>query len=172
MRMMRLALAVLAATLAPAAGHAQGQGTPSCKDQEPPFALTAANRQTDAALQQAVVGKKFVYLRESLRTPGVWVKNMREHRGDGSFVYSCAYGRGADGPMRPCASFGSQEKRVAGARDVGVWNMKNDTVCSVKSGFGANTEDCFALHSQGGVFAARRVSGPRAACVNGKITFE
>ncbi len=170
--MMRIALVLALAIAAPGAALAQSQSTPSCKDAEAPFALTAANRLTGATLQQAVVGKRLVYLRESLRTPGMWVRNIREHRGDGSFVYACEYGRKETGPWRPCASFGSQEKRVAGARDVGVWSVKNETVCSVKSAFGANTEDCFSLHRQGAVFAARRFSGPRSVCINGTITFE
>jgi len=170
--MTRIALVLAAAIAAPGSAVAQSQTTPSCKDAEAPFALSAANRLTGASLQQAVVGKRLVYLRESLRTPGAWVKNIREHRADGSFVYVCEYGRKETGPWRPCGSFGSQEKRVAGARDVGVWSVKNETVCSVKSAFGANTEDCFALHRQGAAFAARRVSGPRAVCINGTITFE
>ena len=137
-----------------------------------PFATSPANRLTGAALMQAISGKRLTYIRESIRTPGAWVNNMRDHRPDGSFVYLCEFGRSQDGPFRPCNSFGSVEKRVAGSRDVGVWSIRNEAVCSVKSGFGANTEDCVAIHRQGAVLAAVRMSGPRAVCINGTITLK
>lgn len=147
--MKRLALAAFAVSVLPGAASAQGGGNPSCKEGAMPFAATATNRLTGAALLQAVSGKRLVYIRESLRTPGAWVNNMRDYRADGSFVYICEFGRSADGPWRPCGSFGSVERRVAGARDVGVWSIKNDAVC-----------------------AAKRVSGPIAVCMPGAITLQ
>jgi len=136
-----------------------------------PFAATAANKLTGTQLQQAVSGKKLVYLRKSLRFPGMMVNNTREHRPDGSMVYSCEYRRG-DAPWTPCKSIGSVEKRVAGSRDIGVWSIKNGNLCSAKAAFGEHTEDCFAIHRQGAVYAANRVSGPRAVCMQGTITFK
>lgn len=169
--MLRLFTAVALAALAPALVSAQTtRGTPTCADEPLPFEPTAANKLVGAQLQQAVVGKTMVYLRKSLRTPGMMVNNMRDHRADGSMVYSCEYRRG-DAPWTPCKSIGSVEKRVAGSRDVGVWSVKNGNLCSAKAAFGEHTEDCFAIHRQGAVYAAKRVSGPLAVCMQGTITF-
>ena len=163
-----LALVALAPVLASA--ETRG-GTPSCADEPLPFEATAANKLAGAQLQQAIVGKTLVYVRKSLRNPGVMVNNMREHRPDGSMVYSCEYRRG-DAPWKPCTSIGSVEKRVAGSRDIGVWSVKNGNLCSAKAAFGEHTEDCFAIHRQGAVYAAKRVSGPLAVCMQGTITFK
>ncbi|MCW5774680.1 MAG: hypothetical protein KIT16_23750 [Rhodospirillaceae bacterium] len=170
--MRRIAMAAIAALLLPAAASSQGRGTPSCKDAAQPFALAAQNRLTGPALRQAVSGKTLVYIRESIRTPGVWVNNRRDLRADGSMVYTCQYGRRREGPWRPCRSFGSQEKRVEGARDVGVWSIRGDALCGAKASFGEKVVDCFAIHRQGTVFAARRVSGPLAVCMQGTIALE
>ncbi|HEY7611208.1 MAG TPA: hypothetical protein VIF14_18425 [Alphaproteobacteria bacterium] len=154
--------------LAPSLAAAQARGSPACKDAAMPFAATAANRLAGAA----VSGKRFIYVRESLRTPGVWVKGTRELRADGSMRYTCEVSRSEAGPWRPCRSFGSVERQTAGSRDVGVWSIKNNAVCAAKASFGEQTEDCFALHRQGAIVAAMRVSGPRAACVQGTIILE
>jgi hypothetical protein len=137
-----------------------------------PFAATAANRLAGAQLQQAVAGRTLVYIRESIRMPGVWFRGAREHRADGSMIYTCQAGRAAKGPWRPCKSFGSAERQAAGGRDVGVWSIKNEALCSAKAAFGDRSEDCFAIHKEGAVLAAKRVSGPLAACVQGTVTLQ
>lgn len=137
-----------------------------------PFAATAANRLTGAALRQAVSGKTLVYIRETHRAPGLWVNNRRELRPDGSMVYTCQVARSAEGPWRPCRSFGSKEKRVQGARDVGVWSIRNEALCGAKASFGERVVDCFAIHRQGAAYAAKRVSGPLAVCMQGNIVLE
>jgi hypothetical protein len=163
----------LALALAPALASAQTPrgGTPACADEPLPFEATAANKLAGAQLQQAIAGKTLVYIRKSLRYPGMMVNNMREHRPDGSMVYSCEYRRG-DAPWTPCKSIGSVERRVAGGRDVGVWSVKNGNLCSAKAAFGERTEDCFSIHRQGSLYAAKRVSGPLAVCMQGTITFK
>jgi hypothetical protein len=161
------------AILVPGGALAQmTQGTPACKDGAIPFAATAANRLVGAQLQQAVTGKTVVYLRESLRNPGLWVRSMREHRADGSMLYTCEASRARTGPWVACKSIGSVERRVAGGRDVGVWSIKNENLCSTKAAFGERTEDCFAIHREGAVYAAKRVSGPLAACMQGEVTLQ
>ncbi|MBL8662393.1 MAG: hypothetical protein JNM29_06175 [Candidatus Odyssella sp.] len=170
--MPRFVLAALACAALASGAAAQSRGTPVCKDAPMPFAATEANRLSAAALQQAVSGKTLVYVRESIRTPGTWIKGEREHRGDGSMIYTCAVARSAEGPWRPCTSFGPAERQVAGGRDVGIWSVKNGALCSAKAAFGERSEDCFAIHRQGGVLAARRVSGPLAACVQGTVTLQ
>jgi hypothetical protein len=170
--MQRMALAVLiGATLAQPA-PAQSRQTPVCKDGNLPFAATQANRVAGAALQQAVTGRRLVYVREFSNRPGTWFRGTREHRDDGSHVFTCEAGRSAGGPWQPCSSFGSVEQKASGARDVGVWAIKADALCSTKSAFQGRVEDCFAIHRQGAVCAAKRVSGPLSACVQGTITFE
>jgi hypothetical protein len=170
--MQRMALAALiGATLAQPA-IAQSRQTPLCKDGELPFAATQANRLTGAALQQAATGKRLVYVREFSNRPGTWFRGTREHRDDGSHVYTCEVARSAGGPWQPCTSFGSVEQKASGARDVGVWTIKGEALCATKSAFQGRVEDCFAIHRQGAVFAAKRVSGPPSACVQGAITFE
>lgn len=160
------------AAFAPSVAIAEAtRGTPACADEPLPFEATAANKLASAQLQQAIVGKTLVYLRKSLRYPGMMVNNMREHRPDGSMLYSCEFRRG-DAPWKPCTSIGSVERRVAGSRDVGIWSIKNGSLCSAKAAFGEGTEDCFAIHRQGSVYAAKRVSGPLSACMQGPITFK
>jgi hypothetical protein len=53
-----------------------------------------------------------------------------------------------------------------------VWSIKNDNLCSAKAAFGERTEDCFAIHRQGSAYAAKRVSGPVAACMQGEVTLQ
>ncbi len=168
--MLRVFIGALAGTAMAATAAAQSRGTPTCKDAPMPFEVTAANKLGGAQLQQAVGGKTLVYVRESTRTPGVWIRGAREHRTDGSMIYTCEVGRSANGPWRPCKSFGSVERQAAGGRDVGVWSIKSEALCSAKAAFGDRSEDCFALHRQGEVIAAKRVSGPLSACVQGTVT--
>jgi hypothetical protein len=171
--MHRIVIAAAAyVALGTGAAVAQGQGTPTCKDAAMPFEAAAANRLRGATLREAITGKKLVYIREMIRTPGAWFRGTREHRPDGSMIYRCDVAGSANGPWRPCKSFGSAERRAEGARDVGVWSIKNEALCSAKAAFGDRTEDCFAIHKQGGVLAAKRVSGPRAACVQGTVTLD
>ena len=78
-----------------------------------PFATSPANRLTGAALMQAISGKRLTYVRESVRTPGAWVNNMRDHRPDGSFVYLCEFGRTEAAPGAPATR---SARRKAGRR--------------------------------------------------------
>jgi hypothetical protein len=137
-----------------------------------PFAPTAANRLTGATLQQAVTGKRLGYVRESIRVPGVIVSNTRELRADGSMVYTCTFARSQNGPWQPCKSYGSMKTRREGARDVGVWSIKNDAVCSVHAAFDEKAENCVAIHRQGPVLVAVRTGGSRTACIPGVITLQ
>ena len=132
----------------------------------------AGNRLQGPALQQAVSGKRLTYVRESLRTSGVWVSNTRELRADGSFAYVCEFSRNPSGPWRPCSSFGSQKNQATGNKDVGVWSIKNNTLCMTGAAFGESSESCFAIQRQGTAFAAKRMSGPPAVCIEGSITLQ
>lgn len=165
---MRIPIAAFIAAVLPTIAAAETvRGNPPCKEGAMPFEATVANRLTGAPLQQAVSGKRLVFVRESLRKPGLWSKIGRELRTDGSFVYTCEFARSPSGPWQPCQTFGSTTKRVAGARDVGVWNLKNDAVCATMASFGEKSANCFAIHRQGAAVAAKRVSGQ--ACVQGAI---
>lgn len=137
-----------------------------------PFPPTAANQLTGTQLRQAVTGKRLGYMRESIRLPGVFVSNARELRADGSMVYTCTFSRSPNGPWSPCKSYGSMQKRREGARDVGVWSIKNDAVCSVHAAFDEKAENCVKIHRQGSVLAAVRASGSRTACIPGTITLQ
>lgn len=137
-----------------------------------PFATTSANQLTGAALQKAVTGKRLRYVRESIRLPGIHVNNSREFRPDGSMVYICQFSRSANGPWRPCKSYGSIKTRREGSRDVGVWSIKRNAVCSVHASFGEKAENCVTLHRQGAVLAAVRTSGSRTACIPGTIILD
>ena len=170
--MMRVACVVLAFAAATSTAAAQQRGGALCKDGAMPFAAAADNRLSGAALQQALAGRKLGYLLESLRTPGVWVNNARELRSDGSLVYTCEFSRSPSGPWSPCTSFGSTTKQAAGARDVGVWAIRNDTLCMTGAAFGESSESCFAIHRQGAATAAKRVSGPPSVCIEGAITLQ
>ena len=170
--MQRMALAALIGAMLAQPASAQSSQTPVCRDGDLPFAATQANRLTGAALQQAAIGKRLIYVREFVNRPGTWFRGTREHRNDGSHAFTCEFGRTATGPWQPCANFGSVEKKASGARDVGVWAIKGEALCTTKSAFQGRVEDCFAIHRQGSVYAAKRVSGPLSACVQGTITFE
>ena len=170
--MNRFALAAAVIALLPSAAAAQQRGGALCKDGAPPFEATAGNRLSGPALQQALTGKRLGYVRESLRTAGVWVNNSRDLQGDGSFAYSCGFSRNPSGPWQPCTSFGSTTRQAAGARDVGVWSIKNNALCMTGAAFGESSEACFAIHRQGAAVAAKRVSGPPSVCIEGTITLQ
>lgn len=170
--MMRLALAVVAIAAASLPATAQQRGGALCKDGTMPFDAAAGNRLSGPALQQALAGKKLVYVRESLRTAGVWLNNTRELRPDGSFAYTCEFSRNQSGPWSPCTSFGSTTKQASGAKDVGVWSIKNNTICMTGAAFGESSDSCFAIHRQGSAVAAKRVSGPASVCIEGGITLQ
>ncbi|MGH7005218.1 MAG: hypothetical protein ACREIP_14840, partial [Alphaproteobacteria bacterium] len=163
---------VIAIAAASTAAAAQQRGGALCKDGALPFDATAGNRLSGTPLQQALAGKKLGYLRESLRTSGVWVNNARELRTDGSLVYTCEFSRSPSGPWSPCTSFGSTTKQASGARDVGVWSVKNNALCMTGAAFGESSESCFAIHRQGSAVAAKRVSGPQSVCIEGAITLQ
>jgi hypothetical protein len=162
-------LRFLVAVLVCVPSLALAEGAASCKDGPMPFPASAANQLTGAQLQQAVTGRRLVYIRESIRIPGVWVNNSRELKPDGSMVYVCTFARSPNGPWQPCKSYGSQQNRREGARDVGVWSIKNDAVCSVHAAFDEKQENCVTIHRQGAVYAAIRTSGSRTACIPGAI---
>jgi len=170
--MMRLAMAVVAIAALSFPAAAQQRGGALCKDGAMPFEAAAGNRISGPALQQTLAGKRLGYLRESLRTSGVWVNNTRELRADGSFAYTCEFSRSPSGPWRPCTSFGSTTNQATGARDVGVWTVKNNALCMTGAAFGESAEACFALHRQGTAVAAKRVSGPVSVCIEGGITLQ
>lgn len=168
---MRRALVFAMAFLA-SASPALAQNQPSgglCRDIEPPFAATEANRLAGDRLQQSLSGKTLIYTRPFTTAAG-FSKNSRELRPDGSSVYVCESGAAETGPWRPCARFGSQRQNVSGARDAAVWSVKDRALCVASAAFGA--EACFSIHQQGAVFAARRISGAVSICMQGPITLQ
>jgi hypothetical protein len=169
---MRIMTAALLAVLVPAAALAQARSGAQCKDGAVPFEASAANRLNGPALQQAVAGKRLGYVRESLRTQGVWVNNGRTLRTDGSMLYTCEFSRNQGGPWQPCTSFGSTAQQTKGSRDVGVWNIKDNALCMTGASFGESSTSCFAIHKQGAVFAAKRITGHPAVCIEGAITLQ
>lgn len=164
-------LAALAAAQ-PSLAVAEVAAGASCKDGAMPFPPMPANQLTGAQLQQAVTGKRLRYVRESIRLPGVFVNGARELRADGSMVYTCQSSRSANGPWNPCKTYGSMKSRREGARDVGVWSIKNNAVCSMHASFGEKAENCVTIHRQGTVLIAARAPGARTACIPGTITLE
>jgi hypothetical protein len=88
---------------------------------------------------------------------------------DGATPFKGAIGRSANGPWRPCKSFGSADRQAAGGRDVGVWSIKNEARCSAKAAFGDRSEDCVAIPKESAVLAAKQVSGALAASVQGTV---
>jgi hypothetical protein len=175
--MRRFVLAGLVPALSLAAlplstGAAQTRGGALCADDAMPFAASAGNQVRGAALQQAVAGKRLGYVRRSLRSEGVWVDNGRTLRADGSMAYSCGYSRSPGGPWQPCGSFGSTSRQARGARDIGVWALRSDRLCMTSATFGESSQSCFTIHRQGSAFAAKRVSGPAAVCIQGAITLD
>lgn len=170
--MPRFALAVLLIAAAPGLAAAQGNDPAArCRNGALPFAASDANRLADADLQQ-LAGKTVVYIRESTRTPGVYVNLTRELRADGSSVHGCQAGRSPDGPWRACTSIGSDKASVAGSRDVGIWSVRARSLCVASASFGERAEGCFAIHRQGQVYAARQISGSRTFCIEGTITLK
>jgi len=166
-------ICVLGLALAlPSAAAAQNNPTSFCKNGALPFAATDANRLTGAALQQAVSGKRLVYVRESTKTPGIWFNLGREFRSDGSSIHSCQAGRGPSGPWGACRQIGEEKVNVAGSRDVGVWNIKDNAFCVTSASFGDRSTGCFTVHRQGQALAARQISGNRSFCVEGGIALQ
>jgi hypothetical protein len=141
-----------------------------CKNGGIPFDATDANRLSDAEIRRVFSGKRLGYIRETIKPPGQYLNAYRELRSDGSVAHVCQNGPTANGPWRLCKLIGSEQKSVAGARDVGVWNIKNRTLCTTPAAFGPRAEVCFAIHRQGETLAARQVSGPRTYCIQGVVT--
>ncbi len=170
--MFRFAIAAAGVLMLCAPALAMAQGTAACKDGAIPFKASAANQLKAGQLQQAVTGKRLVYVRESVRTPGIFVNNSREFRADGSMVYVCRYSRSPNGPWQECKSYGSLKTRREGSRDVGIWSIRNDAVCSMHASFNEKAENCITLHREGAVLAAVRSSGSRTACIPGIVTLQ
>jgi len=170
--MKRIPIAAFAAVALPAAAVAQNAPTSFCKNGAPSFAVSDANRLTGPALQQAVAGKRLGYVRESTRGGGIWFSLVREFRADGSSVHACQAGRGPSGPWGACRQIGEEKVNIAGARDVGTWSVKNNSLCVVSASFGERSEGCFALYRQGQAVAAKQLSGNRSFCIEGAITLQ
>ena len=166
------AIAALAALLLPAAAAAENAATSFCKNGAMPFAASESNRLTGPALQQAVSGKTLGYVRESTRGGGIWFSLTRQFRSAGSSVHGCQAGRGPSGPWRACQQIGEQNVNVAGSRDIGVWNVKDNALCMESASFGPRSAGCFAIYRQGQALAAKQLSGNRSYCVEGAITLQ
>jgi hypothetical protein len=169
--MKRIALLGLAVLALPAAAAAQNAATSFCRNGALPFAASDANRLTGAALQQALSGKRLGYVREGTRA-GLWFSLTRELRADGSAVHSCQAARGPSGPWGACRQVGEEKVNVAGSRDIGVWNVKDNALCVESASFGQRSLGCFAIYRQGGATAAKQLSGNRSFCVEGAITLQ
>lgn len=166
----RLAISFAALMFGAAPALAQGQpGAGLCRDTDPPFAATDANRLTGDRLQQALSGKTLTYTRPMTTASG-FTRNARELRPDGSSVYTCERSLSSSGPWQPCERFGSQRQSVGGSRDAAVWSIKDRALCVASAAFGA--EACFSIHQQGGAYAAKRISGAPAICIQGPITLQ
>ncbi|HEY7610004.1 MAG TPA: hypothetical protein VIF14_12285 [Alphaproteobacteria bacterium] len=170
--MKRIFLFGLAALALPALANAQNAATSFCKNGALPFAASEGNRLTGPALQQALSGKTLGYVRESTRGGGIWFSLTREFRADGSAVHSCQAGRGPSGPWGACRRIGEEKVNVAGARDIGVWSVKDNGLCVESASFGQRSAGCFAIYRQGQAFAARQLSGNRSFCIEGTITLQ
>lgn len=170
--MKRIAIAAIAAAALPAAAMAQNAATSFCKNGAMPFATSDATRLTGPALQQAVAGRRLGYVRESMRGGGIWFSLVRELRADGSSAHVCQAGRGPSGPWGACRQIGEEKVNIAGARDVGTWSVKNNSLCLVSASFGERSEGCFAIHRQGQVVAAKQLSGNRSFCIEGAIALQ
>jgi hypothetical protein len=165
-----LAGSVMALSAAAPNAGAQGQsGAGLCRDLDMPFVATEANRLVGDRLQKALSGKTLIYTRP-LATAAGFAKNARELRPDGSSVYLCERGASESGPWTACPRFGSQRQAVAGSRDAAVWSIKDRALCVASAAFGA--EACFSIHQQGAAFAAKRVSGATAICMQGPIALQ
>ena len=162
----------LAALVLPTAAAAQNAATSFCKNGAMPFAASESNRVTGPALQQAISGKTLGYVRESTRGGGIWFSLTRQFRSDGSSVHSCQAGRGPSGPWGACRQIGEEKFNVTGARDIGVWNVKDNALCMESASFGQRSAGCFAIYRQGQALAAKQLSGNRSYCVEGAITLQ
>ncbi len=169
--MKRIALLGLAVLALPAAAFAENAATSFCKNGALPFAASEANRLTGAALQQALAGKTLGYVREGTRA-GLWFSLTRLLRADGSSVHSCQAARSPSGPWGACRQIGEERVNVAGSRDVGVWNVKDNALCLESASFGQRSLGCFAIHRQGAAYVAKQLSGNRSFCVEGAITLQ
>jgi hypothetical protein len=169
--MIRPAIVALAALVLPAAASAQNAPTSFCKNGALPFAASEANRLKGPALQQALSGKRLLYVREGTRA-GLWFSLTRELRADGSAVHSCQAARSPGGPWAACRQVGEQRVNVSGARDIGVWNVKDNALCTESASFGQRSLGCFAIHRQGQATAAKQLSGNRSFCIEGAITLQ
>lgn len=168
--MKRFAMLALAALL-PCAAHAQNAATSFCRNGALPFAANAANRLTGPALQQALSGKRLLYVREGTRA-GLWFSLSRELRADGSTVHACEAARSPSGPWGACRRIGEEKVNVAGSRDVGVWTVKDNALCLESASFGRRSLGCFAIHRQGQALAAKQLTGNRSFCVEGPIALQ
>jgi hypothetical protein len=169
--MLRALLALLLATVSAAPAAAQDTpATSRCRNEALPFPATEANRLPDDQLHALFAGKTLVYIRESTRVQGAFVRLGRELRTDGSMVSTCQLGRNRAGPWKNCQTYGSDTQRVAGHRDVGVWRVENRALCFEHTAFKVGA--CFAIHRQGGLLAAKNTRGPRHYCGEGPITVE
>jgi hypothetical protein len=170
--MRRTAVAILAALALPTAAAAQNAATSFCKNGAMPFAASESNRLTGPALQQAIAGKTLGYVRESTRGGGIWFSLTRQFGSDGSSVHSCQAGRGPSGPWGACRQIGEEKVNVTGARDIGVWSVKDNALCVESASFGVRSAGCFAIHRQGQTFAAKQLTGNRSYCIEGTITLQ
>jgi hypothetical protein len=155
------------------AAPAGAQDTPAnarCRNDALPFAATDANRLPDDQLRPLLSGKTFVYVRESTRVQGAFVRLGRELRADGSMLATCQVARARTGPWKNCQTYGSDKNRVAGNRDVGVWRIENRALCFDHTALKVGA--CFSIHRQGNVLAAKNVKSPRYYCGEGPITVE
>jgi hypothetical protein len=161
---------VTAAAIAPA--HAQQGNDPAarCRNGAIPFAASEANRLGDAQIRDLFIGKKLGYIRESTRTPGIYINATRELRADGSVEHHCSAGRGPNGPWKACAELGSDRQAIKGSRDVGVWRIANRALCVASASFGERSEGCFSIHREGTTLAAKQTGGPRSHCIEGVVT--
>ena len=169
--MNRIAFLGMAAIMLPPAAAAQNAPTSFCKNGALPFAASDANRLKGPALQQALAGKRLLYVREGTRA-GLWFSLARELRADGSAVHSCQAARAPGGPWGACRQVGEEKVNVSGSRDIGVWNVKDNALCTESASFGRRSHGCFAIHRQGQATAAKQLSGNRSFCIEGAITLQ
>ena len=169
--MIRIAIAAVAALVLPAAAQAQNAATSFCRNGTLPFAASDANRLKGPALQQALSGKRLLYVREGTRA-GLWFSLTRELRADGSAMHSCQAARAPGGPWGACRQVGEEKVNVSGSRDIGVWSVKDNALCTESASFGSRSHGCFAIHRQGQATAAKQLSGNRSFCIEGAITLQ
>lgn len=169
--MIRIVMLAAAALVLPAAAHAQNAATSFCRNGTLPFAASDANRLKGPALQQALSGKRLLYVREGTRA-GLWFSLVRDLRPDGSTVHSCQAARSSSGPWAACRQVGEEKVNVSGSRDIGVWAVQDNALCTESASFGQRSRGCFAIHRQGQATAAKQLSGNRSFCIEGAITLQ